>query len=97
MQSEVIVIIGAGGIGQAIARRQGYGKTVFFADIDDTVLKDAVAALEHASYKVVNQSVDVTSRASSTPLAFRRTWPQRRRCWRSICTASPWCLRNSSA
>jgi NAD(P)-dependent dehydrogenase (short-subunit alcohol dehydrogenase family) len=64
MQSEVIVIIGAGGIGQAIARRQGYGKTVFFADIDDTVLKDAVAALEHASYKVASQSVDVTSRAS---------------------------------
>jgi NAD(P)-dependent dehydrogenase (short-subunit alcohol dehydrogenase family) len=64
MQSEVIVIIGAGGIGQAIARRQGYGKTVYFADVDDTVLKDAVAALEHASYKVASQSVDVTSRAS---------------------------------
>jgi NAD(P)-dependent dehydrogenase (short-subunit alcohol dehydrogenase family) len=64
MNSEVIVIIGAGGIGQAIARRQGYGKTVYFADVDDTVLKDAVAALEHASYKVASQSVDVTSRAS---------------------------------
>jgi NAD(P)-dependent dehydrogenase (short-subunit alcohol dehydrogenase family) len=69
MQSEVIVIIGAGGIGQAIARRQGYGKTIYFADIDDTVLKDAVAALEHASYKVVSQSVDVTSRASVRALA----------------------------
>jgi NAD(P)-dependent dehydrogenase (short-subunit alcohol dehydrogenase family) len=69
MQSEVIVIIGAGGIGQAIARRQGYGKTVFFADIDDIVLKDAVAALEHASYKVASQCVDVTSRPSVRALA----------------------------
>jgi saccharopine dehydrogenase-like NADP-dependent oxidoreductase len=32
MTKDVIVIIGAGGIGQAIARRQGYGKTVLLAD-----------------------------------------------------------------
>jgi NAD(P)-dependent dehydrogenase (short-subunit alcohol dehydrogenase family) len=67
--SDVIVIIGAGGIGQAIARRQGYGKTVLLADIDDTVLKAAVAALEHASYKVASQNVDVTSRPSVRALA----------------------------
>jgi NAD(P)-dependent dehydrogenase (short-subunit alcohol dehydrogenase family) len=69
MQSEVIVIIGAGGIGQAIARRQGFGKTVLLADNNATVLGDAVAALEHASYKVASQSVDVTSRASVRALA----------------------------
>jgi NAD(P)-dependent dehydrogenase (short-subunit alcohol dehydrogenase family) len=69
MQSEVIVIIGAGGIGQAIARRQGYGKTVLLADISETVLKDAVATMEHASYRVVSQSVDVTSRTSVCALA----------------------------
>jgi lactate dehydrogenase-like 2-hydroxyacid dehydrogenase len=45
MQSEVIVIVGAGGIGQAIARRQGFGKTVLLADNSEAVLKDAVAAL----------------------------------------------------
>jgi NAD(P)-dependent dehydrogenase (short-subunit alcohol dehydrogenase family) len=67
--SDVIVIIGAGGIGQAIARRQGYGKTVLLADIDDTVLKAAVAVLEHASYKVASQNVDVTSRPSVRALA----------------------------
>jgi NAD(P)-dependent dehydrogenase (short-subunit alcohol dehydrogenase family) len=69
MHNEVIVIIGAGGIGQAIARRQGFGKTVLLADIDETVLKDAVAALEHASYKVASQRVDVTSRDSVRSLA----------------------------
>jgi NAD(P)-dependent dehydrogenase (short-subunit alcohol dehydrogenase family) len=69
MQNEVIVIIGAGGIGQAIARRQGFGKTVLLADNNETVLRDAVAVLEHASYKVACQSVDVTSRASVQALA----------------------------
>jgi NAD(P)-dependent dehydrogenase (short-subunit alcohol dehydrogenase family) len=69
VNKDVIVIIGAGGIGQAVARRQGFGKTVFLADISETVLKDAVTALEHASYKVASQSVDVTSRASVRALA----------------------------
>jgi NAD(P)-dependent dehydrogenase (short-subunit alcohol dehydrogenase family) len=69
VNKDVIVIIGAGGIGQAIARRQGFGKTVFLADISETVLKDAVAVLEHASYTVASQSVDVTSRSSVRALA----------------------------
>jgi NAD(P)-dependent dehydrogenase (short-subunit alcohol dehydrogenase family) len=69
MKNDVIVIIGAGGIGQAIARRQGFGKTVLLADISETVLKDAVASLEHASYTVASQSVDVASRASVRALA----------------------------
>jgi NAD(P)-dependent dehydrogenase (short-subunit alcohol dehydrogenase family) len=69
MQNEVIVVIGAGGIGQAIARRQGFGRTVFLADISEAVLTEAVAALEHASYKVAHQTIDVTSRASVRALA----------------------------
>jgi NAD(P)-dependent dehydrogenase (short-subunit alcohol dehydrogenase family) len=69
VKSDVIVIIGAGGIGQAIARRQGFGKTVLLADISEKVLKDAVASLEYASYTVASQSVDVTSRASVRALA----------------------------
>jgi NAD(P)-dependent dehydrogenase (short-subunit alcohol dehydrogenase family) len=69
MKSEVIVIIGAGGIGQAIARRQGFGKTVLLADSNESVLKDATAALEHASYEVASQRVDVTSRTSVKSLA----------------------------
>jgi NAD(P)-dependent dehydrogenase (short-subunit alcohol dehydrogenase family) len=33
MKPDVIVTIGAGGIGQAIARRQGFGKTVLRAEL----------------------------------------------------------------
>jgi NAD(P)-dependent dehydrogenase (short-subunit alcohol dehydrogenase family) len=69
MKSDVVVIIGAGGIGQAIARRQGFGKTVLLADNNDRVLQEAAAALSHASYKVAMQAVDVTSPASVKALA----------------------------
>ena len=37
MTNDVLVITGAGGIGQAIARRQGPGKHVLLADISEEV------------------------------------------------------------
>jgi lactate dehydrogenase-like 2-hydroxyacid dehydrogenase len=38
--SDVIVIIGAGGIGQAIARQQGFGKIVLLANANEQVLAE---------------------------------------------------------
>ena len=35
---QVVVVIGAGGIGQAIARLQGSGKTVLLADLNQETL-----------------------------------------------------------
>ncbi|MCQ4161650.1 SDR family oxidoreductase [Roseomonas sp. GC11] len=69
MTKDVIVVIGAGGIGQAIARRQGFGKTVLLADANEQVLTKAAAEMRNASYSVVQQAVDVTSRASVRALA----------------------------
>ncbi len=69
MTSDVIVIIGAGGIGQAIARRQGFGKIVLLADSNSAVLDEAAKALTHASYRVEVQAVDVTSRGAVRALA----------------------------
>lgn len=69
MNSDVIVIIGAGGIGQAIARRQGYGKIVLLSDNNARVLDEAAKALSHASYHVETLAVDVTSPASVRALA----------------------------
>ena len=60
----VIVIIGAGGIGVAIARRQGFGKTILLADFSETVLSAAADELRTASYSVETQIVDVSSRPS---------------------------------
>ncbi|BBF84178.1 short-chain dehydrogenase [Aquitalea magnusonii] len=69
MRKEVIVIIGAGGIGVAIARRQGFGRTVLLADYNETTLHQAAQSMRDAGYAVETQVVDVTSRQSVQKLA----------------------------
>ncbi|WP_199101507.1 SDR family oxidoreductase [Aquitalea sp. ASV11] len=69
MRNEVIVIIGAGGIGVAIARRQGFGRTVLLADYNETTLNQAAQSMRDAGYRVETKRVDVTSRESVQELA----------------------------
>ena len=69
MANDVVVVIGAGGIGVAIARRQGFGKTVLLADFNPKILQAAADAMKAASYVVETQIVDVASRASVRALA----------------------------
>lgn len=69
MNKEIVVIIGAGGIGIAIARRQGIGKTLLLADFNEKTLQTAAAELRGASYEVETLLVDVSSRASVRQLA----------------------------
>jgi NAD(P)-dependent dehydrogenase (short-subunit alcohol dehydrogenase family) len=64
MASDVVVVIGAGGIGMAIARRQGFGKTVLLADFNEKTLTAAAADLRDASYTVETHKVEVASRES---------------------------------
>jgi NAD(P)-dependent dehydrogenase (short-subunit alcohol dehydrogenase family) len=69
MSQEVVVVIGAGGIGMAIARRQSFGKHILLADFNEKLLESAAKELELASYKVSTLKVDVSSRASVRALA----------------------------
>jgi NAD(P)-dependent dehydrogenase (short-subunit alcohol dehydrogenase family) len=69
MASDVIVVIGAGGIGMAIARRQGFGKTILLADFNEKLLAAAADDLRNGSYRVEPQVVDVASRGSVEALA----------------------------
>ncbi len=69
MKSNVLVIIGAGGIGLAIARREGAGKIVLLADINEKPLKEAADSLESAGYVVKTQQVDISSQDSVKFLA----------------------------
>lgn len=69
MSHEVIVVIGAGGIGMVIARRQGFGKHILLADFNEELLESAAKELELASYKVSTLKVDASSRASVRTLA----------------------------
>ena len=69
MNTQVLVVVGAGSIGLAIARRTGAGKHVLLADFKDTTLKAAAAALEDAGHSVSTLKVDVSDRASVHALA----------------------------
>ena len=58
----VIVVIGAGQIGQAIARRVGVGKHVLLADVRLDNAKAAAEVLGNAGYEVSVATVDASSR-----------------------------------
>jgi NAD(P)-dependent dehydrogenase (short-subunit alcohol dehydrogenase family) len=60
--SNVIVVIGAGLIGQAIARRVGVGKHVLLADMRPDNANAAAQVMGNAGYEVSVATVDVSSR-----------------------------------
>jgi NAD(P)-dependent dehydrogenase (short-subunit alcohol dehydrogenase family) len=60
----VIVVIGAGSIGQAIARRVSAGKQVLIADLRQANADMAATTLGDAGFEVTTATVDVSSRSS---------------------------------
>jgi NAD(P)-dependent dehydrogenase (short-subunit alcohol dehydrogenase family) len=60
----VIVVIGAGSIGQAIARRVSAGKHVLLADLRQENSNAAAKVLSEAGFEVSTAIVDVSSRES---------------------------------
>jgi NAD(P)-dependent dehydrogenase (short-subunit alcohol dehydrogenase family) len=62
--SDVIVVIGAGQIGQAIARRISAGKHVLLADLHKSNAEEAAEVLANAGFNVSTTTVDVSSRES---------------------------------
>lgn len=70
---DVVVVIGPGQIGQAIARRVGVGKHVLLADMRPQNAEAAAAVLENAGYEVSVATVDVSSRETVHALVDRAT------------------------
>ena len=62
--TQVIVVIGAGSIGQAIARRVSAGKHILLADLRPDNAQAAAKVLADAGFTVSTATVDVSSRAS---------------------------------
>jgi NAD(P)-dependent dehydrogenase (short-subunit alcohol dehydrogenase family) len=60
--TDVIVVIGAGSIGQAIARRVSAGKYVLLADLNQQNADAAAKVLNDAGFEVSTATVDVSSR-----------------------------------
>ncbi len=70
---EVVVVIGAGGIGIAIARRQGTGRTIVLAERNEDHLRKCAAELESAGHVVIPHPVDLSSRQSVKALVEAAT------------------------
>jgi NAD(P)-dependent dehydrogenase (short-subunit alcohol dehydrogenase family) len=71
--SKVIVVIGAGQIGQAIARRVGVGKRVLLADMRMENANAAAETLADAGYQASVATVDVSSREAVSALLEEAT------------------------
>jgi len=69
----VIVVIGAGSIGQAIARRVSAGKHVLLADLRQDNADAAAKVLKDAGYSVSVATADVSSRSSIRALVEKAT------------------------
>lgn len=62
--TDILVVIGPGQIGQAIARRVGVGKHVVLADLRQENAEVAASVMSNAGYDVSVAQVDVASRES---------------------------------
>jgi NAD(P)-dependent dehydrogenase (short-subunit alcohol dehydrogenase family) len=70
---DVIVVIGAGQIGQAIARQVGVGKHVLLADMRPENAKSAAEVMGNAGYEVSVAAVDASSREAVHALVQKAT------------------------
>ena len=69
MRNDVILIVGCGGMGAAIAHRLGSGRTIVVSDVNPQNLDAATQALSASGHDVHAKTVDVTSPRSVTDLA----------------------------
>ena len=69
----VIVVIGAGQIGQAIARRVGVGKHILLADMRQENADAAAGVMSNAGYEVSVATVDASSRVAVHALVEKAT------------------------
>jgi NAD(P)-dependent dehydrogenase (short-subunit alcohol dehydrogenase family) len=63
-RGDVVVVIGPGSIGQAIARRASAGKYVLLADLSQANADAAAEVMSNAGFDVSTATVDVSSRES---------------------------------
>jgi NAD(P)-dependent dehydrogenase (short-subunit alcohol dehydrogenase family) len=67
--ADVVVVTGAGGMGTAVARRLGSGRTLLLADAFPEHLDRAVAALRAEGYDARGQVTDIAAQAEVAELA----------------------------
>lgn len=65
---DVVVVVGVGGMGETIARRQGSGRQLLLADFSEEALERVGSALRSDGFDVTTCHVDVSSRESVAQL-----------------------------
>lgn len=70
---DVVVVVGAGFIGQSIARRIGAGKHLLIANLTQEHSQQAAEALANAGFEVSAMAVDIASRESVQALVEHAT------------------------
>lgn len=73
MNKKVIVVIGAGSIGQAIVRRVGAGKHILLSDLNQANNEAAAKTLSEAGFEVSTTTVEISSRQSVQSLVGTAT------------------------
>jgi NAD(P)-dependent dehydrogenase (short-subunit alcohol dehydrogenase family) len=68
---EVVVVIGPGGIGRAIARRVGAGRTLLLAGHSEQETKEVAEQLRGEGYDTAEQPTDISDRTAVDALADR--------------------------
>ncbi|ANI77869.1 MULTISPECIES: SDR family oxidoreductase [Sphingobium] len=71
--TDVVVLVGAGSIGQAIARRVSSGRALLLADLRQDNADAAAKTLSDAGFEVTTATVDVSSRQSVEALVRQAT------------------------
>ena len=64
VKHQVIVLVGSGAIGQAIARRVGMGKQILLADLREENAQAAASTMQDAGYQTHTAAVDISDRSS---------------------------------
>ena len=67
--TDVLAIIGVGGMGVAVARRMGAGRVVVLGDVNTAQVDSVARQLTDDGHRVVTGHVDVTSQESVTEFA----------------------------
>ncbi|OWJ77154.1 SDR family oxidoreductase [Haematobacter genomosp. 1] len=70
---DVTVVVGAGSIGQAIARRVSYDRHVLLADLKQDAADEAAQVLERAGYRTSATTVNVSDRGAVQALVRQAT------------------------
>lgn len=70
MDKGVLVVIGTGGMGVAVARRLSPGRSVLLADFNEVALDALATTLRDEGHAIITQKVDVSSRESVHALAL---------------------------